>query len=325
MNEYPTKLYSILALAIVLCTLCSCSFHDDMEDCTRTNYIKVTFDWDRYPEANPASMMLFLYPKTEGESTIQREFVGKDGGVVKAPAGVEYSLLAFNSDPQNTYFTKLENQNSYEVTSVDATTVGPVGLSASAIPRAEGTESERMSAEADSVYAATGETTLLGTRATGNDDTIYVTLSPQPMFHTYRVYVHGVRNSQNLSSTIAGSISGLTGGVNLATGKRISENVTIPFFAHLANDSTLTGQFLCYGKGETEIKHNRLMVYTELKDGTKWKYDSNVTNQVTESVSEDVEVNVGQLPVPDKIDNNNGGGFKPNVDDWSNIDIPTDM
>lgn len=324
MNEYHTKLYSILALAIALCNLCSCNIYDDMADCRRSNYIKVTFAWDQYPEANPASMMLFLYPKTEGESTIQREFVGKNGGVIQTPVGVEYSLLAFNSDPQNTYFTKLEGQNSYEVSSVDATTIGPIGLSASALPRAEGTESERMSAEADSIYAVTGETTLLGTRA-ATGDTIYVTLYPQPMFHTYRVYVHGVQNSKNLSSTIAGSISGLTGGVNLATGERITENVTIPFFARLANDSTLVGQFLCYGKGETEVKHNRLMVYTELKDGTKWKYDSNVTEQVTESVSEDVEVNVHRLPVPDKIDGNGNGGIKPDVDDWSNIDIPIEM
>lgn len=329
-----------LLLTLLLSTLSSCCIYDDYGECQtqerKVKQIRVKFDWSQYPEANPASMMLFLYPKTGGESTVQREFVGKDGGMTQAVAGVGYSVLAFNSDPQNTYFNSVEGENSYVVSSVDATTIGSFALSASALPRAEGAENERIAAEADSIYAANGEIDSLMTRAAQSGDTVDIVLYPKPMFHTYRVIVHGMKDTKNLSSTLAGSISGLAGGVNLVTGERIKETVTIPFAAHVADDSTLVADFLCYGDGVTEITElnptsqteNKLVVYTHHNDGSKWSYNTTVTEQVKEQVKEKpdekVQVEVTKLPDPDKIVDK-GGGIDADVNNWEDIVIPTPM
>lgn len=325
-----------LLLVLLLSTLSGCCIYDDNSECPqpgrKVKQIRVKFDWSQYPKANPASMMVFLYPKTEGENTIQREFVGKEGGMTQAVAGVSYSVLAFNSDPQNTYFNRVEGENSYVVSSVDASTIGSFALSTNALPRAEGAENERMAAEADSIYAANGEIDSLMTRAVQSGDTVDIVLQPHPMFHTYRVIVHGVKDTKNLSSTLAGSISGLAGGVNLVTGQKITETVTIPFAAKMANDSTLVADFLCYGDGMTEITEinptpkteNKLVIYTQRTDGSKWSYTTNVTEQVKGSTAEDVTVEVVKLPIPDKIIDK-GGGIDANVDNWEDIVIPTPM
>ncbi len=141
--------------ALITLLLASCQQKELCYDHNHVPKIQVTFDWTDNPDANPSSMMVYLYPRTPGESVLKREFAGKDGGVTQAKAGVSYTILAFGSDAKNTYFKELEGENTLEVTSMNATTVGATAIPASEMPRAEGAEDQRWSMPADSTLTGT--------------------------------------------------------------------------------------------------------------------------------------------------------------------------
>lgn len=279
-----TAMWYLFFLTIGVWLLSSCEQKELCYDHNHASNVKVTFDWEQHPNANPASMCFYLFPREEGERTLKREFIGKNGGIAQALVGVSYTALGFNSDARNTSFRNNIRTNSIEASSKDAGTIDRIGISASLLPRAKGTEGERMSMEADSIYSGASEKDILiSLEENDRGDTCKITLSPKRRFCTYRLKIMNIANQQNLSSSIAGSISGLAGGINLSTGEKTEAKVTVPFAVGTTNESTLEGQLRCYGNSPSEDAANYLVIYTMLKDGTKWCYIYDVTKQIKEA------------------------------------------
>lgn len=123
------------------------------------------------------------FPREEGERTLKREFIGKNGGIAQALVGVSYTALGFNSDARNTSFRYNISTNSIEASSKDAGAIDRIGISASLLPRAKGTEGERMSMEADSIYSSASEKDILiSLEENDRGDTCKITLSPKRRF-----------------------------------------------------------------------------------------------------------------------------------------------
>lgn len=203
-----TAMWYLFFQAIGIWLLSSCEQKDLCYDHNHASNVKVTFDWEQYPNANPASMCFYLFPREEGERTLKREFIGKNGGIAQALVGVSYTALGFNSDARNTSFRYNISTNSIEASSKDAGTIDRIGISASLLPRAKGTEGERMSMEADSIYSSASEKDILiSLEENDRGDTCKITLSPKRRFCTYRLKIMNIDNQQNLSSSIAGSTS----------------------------------------------------------------------------------------------------------------------
>ena len=107
-------------------------------------------------------------------------------------------------------------------------------------------------------------------------------------------------------------------------GEKTAAKVTIPFAVGTTNESTLEGQLRCYGNSPSEDAANYLVIYTVLKDGTKWCYIYDVTKQIKEAPNPyEVEIVLDKLPVPTNIGGNSG--FTPGVSDWNIIEIPIVM
>lgn len=138
-----TAMWYLFFQAIGIWLLSSCEQKDLCYDHNHASNVKVTFDWEQYPNANPASMCFYLFPREEGERTLKREFIGKNGGIAQALVGVSYTALGFNSDARNTSFRYNISTNSIEASSKDAGAIDRIGISASLLPRAKGTEGER--------------------------------------------------------------------------------------------------------------------------------------------------------------------------------------
>mgnify|MGYP000381277387 FL=1 len=156
-----TAMWYLFFQTIGIWLLSSCEQKDLCYDHNHASNVKVTFDWEQYPNANPASMCFYLFPREEGERTLKREFIGKNGGIAQALVGVSYTALGFNSDARNTSFRYNISTNSIEASSKDAGAIDRIGISASLLPRAKGTEGERMSMEADSIYSSASEKDIL--------------------------------------------------------------------------------------------------------------------------------------------------------------------
>lgn len=173
-----TAMWYLFFQAIGIWLLSSCEQKDLCYDHNHASNVKVTFDWEQYPNANPASMCFYLFPREEGERTLKREFIGKNGGIAQALVGVSYTALGFNSDARNTSFRYNISTNSIEASSKDAGAIDRIGISASLLPRAKGTEGERMSMEADSIYSSASEKDILiSLEENDRGDTCKITLT----------------------------------------------------------------------------------------------------------------------------------------------------
>ena len=73
--------------SVVMLTCCQhqqelCFDHDRHERIP----MDVEFDWSDHPDANPATMSLYLFPE-DGRPSIRYEFEGRAGGRILVPAG----------------------------------------------------------------------------------------------------------------------------------------------------------------------------------------------------------------------------------------------
>lgn len=135
-----TAMWYLFFQTIGIWLLSSCEQKDLCYDHNHASNVKVTFDWEQYPNANPASMCFYLFPREEGERTLKREFIGKNGGIAQALVGVSYTALGFNSDARNTSFRYNISTNSIEASSKDAGAIDRIGISASLLPRAKASD-----------------------------------------------------------------------------------------------------------------------------------------------------------------------------------------
>ena len=142
----------ILLIAITLLFLiCSCEQKDLCYDHAHASNVRIVFNWQYSPKANPSSMYVCLSPTEQNERTIKREFIGKDGGMVQTMVGVGYSALGFNSNTKNLLFRSPDSSFCMEAHLKDADLIEKIGLSPSQLPRAKDAETQRMCMEADSL------------------------------------------------------------------------------------------------------------------------------------------------------------------------------
>lgn len=66
-----TAMWYLFFQAIGIWLLSSCEQKDLCYDHNHASNVKVTFDWEQYPNANPASMCFYLFPREEGERTLK--------------------------------------------------------------------------------------------------------------------------------------------------------------------------------------------------------------------------------------------------------------
>lgn len=92
----------------------------------------------------------------------------------------------------------------------------------------------------------------------------------------------------------------------------------------LTGDMELKGSFRCFGKTSVANISNKLVIYAILKDGSKWCYVYDITNQIDAAPDPfKVTVVLDKLPIPNKIENNSV--FTPGVSDWNVVNIPIKM
>ena len=313
-----TFVFLLLQAAIVftaLLFLSSCEHKDLQYDHSRTAELQVVFNWNKAPEAAPETMRLYLFPLNGGRPYTY-EFTDYRGGCINVPAD-RYKVVCVNSDTESVLYRNIDLFDSFEAYAPD----GVLSVGAFLVPRAEGTSEERVAKSPDRLYSARLDD--LTVELSKENQT--VTLYPELSVCRYRVEIRNVSNLQYVSSDgIAGSLSGMSGGLLVGRNELTPEAVTVPFEVISDGVSTLTADFLAFGQlGFTNPPH-KLVIYAIMADGSKNYYTFDVTTQVDEAASpHDVHVLLDGLPLPKPIVN--GGGFHPVVDEWQNIDVDVPM
>lgn len=299
----------ILLLIVCFCVL-GCSHKDLCYDHAHIREIDVVFDWDNAPDASPASMSLYLYPKDNGK--IQRfEFADFKGGKIRLEGGY-YDAVCLNSDTRNIEVIN-NDYTAFEVKSKSSYMLsGLGGMSARNLPKVKGVEDERFTESPEMIWAESG--TDFDLTETGS----VLVLHPKKRVKKYFVEINNAENLRWIKG-ISAVVSTMAGGFLPVKDMLLEECVTIGFNClYSIEDKKITGEFNSFGHCPTEERAHFLTLYVILADNSKWYYSFDITNQIHKNLDNDnIKIVLDSLPIPAPV--SEGGGLKPDVKEWNEI------
>lgn len=282
----------------------------------KTASLRIEYDWQDAPEATPAGMCAILYPTDREAQHIRFDFRGMQGGEVELPVGT-YRLITYNNDTEVVQFDNTHDFDSHRGYTREGHILEPIyGNGLPLPPRAEGSEDERVVITPDELWGCT-ETEIV---VTGEGHQV-ITLRPHDMLCHYSYEIRNVSNLKHVSQMSA-SLTGMAGGMDMATENLNREPVTLPFEAYPNGGSTVVGEFLTFGHHEENTAPHKMSLYVVMDDGSKYVYSADPRFDVTDQVHSApdrrrVHLIIDGLSLPQPIEN--GSGFAPEVDDWGEV------
>ena len=299
--------------AVALAAMTGCNHKDLCFDHTHTLNVKVVFDWRNASDANPSSMELHLYGVPDNEAS-RYSFSGRDGGLIHIQGG-KYNGLCFNNDNTDwALYRNISDIETFEIYTMDATMLQAYGLLSRAVPRAEGTEGERMASTPQMVWCDRQDEIDIPIDATDKTITLY----PEEAVCHYTVDIDSIQNMDYLSgSTLDATISGMAEGYRQGQKSATDTKVTMPFELVADSDKNdLHAEFLTFGESPVTKNPHILTVYMILSDGSKWYYTFDVSQQIYNAPDpRHVHIVIHGLKLPKPM--LAGGGLQPDVNDWN--------
>lgn len=309
------------ATAISLAVLMSSCHHKDLEFATPVARIQVVFDWSKASDATAESMMLYMYDVADNSLT-RYMFDNRYGGEIHAPFGT-FSAVCLNGDNTDCMFVRnTEDIEGFELYTAEVSTLSEQSIDARSVPRAAGTESERIVATPQMAWGSRADNITLQY----HEGTTTVTMYPEESVCHYTVTVEDVDGLDNArGATIDATLSGMAEAFRQGQMQANDNSVTMPFaLAASTTDNSLKASFLTFGECNTRSLSHILTVYVILDDGSKWYYTYDVTSQITNAPDpRHVDIVVRGLSLPKPI--SGGNGFIPQVNDWQSINVNLDM
>lgn len=308
----------ILILLVLPCLLIltGCNHKELGLEYVKTASLRIEYDWQDAPEANPAGMCAILYATDREAQHIRFDFKGMNGGEVELPVGT-YRIITYNNDTEVVQFDNIHDFDSHRGYTREGNILEPIYGNAMPLPpRAEGTEDERVVITPDELWGCTE----VDVTVTGEGDQV-ITLRPHDMLCHYSYEIRNVSNLKHVTQMSA-SLTGMAGAMDIATESLSREPVTLPFEAYPDGASTVIGNFHTFGHHEENPDPHKMSLYVVMDDGAKYVYSADPRFDVTDQIHSApnrrrVHIIIDGLSLPQPIEN--GSGFAPEVDDWGEV------
>lgn len=299
--------------------------------------LHVTFDWTKAPEATPAGMVVLFYP-VEGGPCKRVDFQGKKGGEIELALG-RYRIIYHNNDSEVNQYANMNDFDRYKVFTRTGHIFEPIYGNATGITPTGGVlkGEEPVHISPDKLFAGNvqmieitdkGVEYMAGERCDYKNGQVgggYIinewTIALRPVIRT-ATYTYEIRHVSNLRSAeqMSGSLSGMCmGGYLGSLALERNGTVTIPFDAYSDGESTITGQFCTFPRCHEHTPKTIFCLYVWLKNGGKYYYSYDVTNQVDDAPDPyNVHIIIDGPDLPQDIGGDND--FDVAVDDWSEVE-----
>lgn len=285
-------------------------------------------DWSAAPEASPGGMAYIFFP-ADGSELWRFDFPGREDGKVDMLVG-DYRFLSYNDDTYKVLFRGEDSYDSYEAYTPETDLLEgiPVPQRGTLQPQTgdnivvespdmmwgcaycgfrlqyEGVSYCLSAAESSMPYVFSPEFVLTAVQR------------PITARYTYRI-----ENVENLSGvkSMSAALSGMVGSVFLASGRTGTYPSTLSVRASAVDPSTIRGQFYTFGIPSHPEAENILSLFTVLKDGRKFCYNFNVSEQVRSApdpMNVEIILRGLTLEIPEKGEST---GFDVNVDGWETV------
>ncbi len=315
------KLIIAAIAAVGVMALTGCRHKDLIFEDLSEREVDIVFDWRNAPDADPASMEAVMY-RTDGADYYRYILPGRDGGRVNIASG-GYMGLATNSDNIDWAVIKhKEDPDNFETQTRDATMLSASQIKLHSLPRAQGTEEERIAMGPGMMWNARRDEVTIK-EAHGITRVVFY---PSEAVCHYTVDIYDVKNISALAgSQLDATLSGMAEGFLHNKGTATDNVVTMPFTLDSnSKENSLHGEFLTFGETPSGTHPHIMTVYALLDDGSKRYYAFDVTKQVSDAADpKHVHIVVRGLEIPETV--HGGGGLLPTVDDWQETDIDLDM
>ncbi len=284
-------------------------------------------DWPEKAEVNPDSLLL---PMPTGLRVVtftsngqtEHHNIEAEGGEVAMESDTE-RLLLYNNDTEYIVFT---NTDSFD--SCTATTRRRSGGFYSGNARVgSDTVSEPVRSQPDILYRrAMREQTVDSLLRVEETDPAQIHVIPTMLYPAVHVYIVHFNFTKGLEHVLNGAaaMTGMSAGVNIATGETLEETCTLMFDCEKTADG-MTGTFLSFGapgyspeNGELYHPHGRYGITLQLmlNNSKRISYTIDVTAQMVAQPCGGV-VMTGDIEVDDETAKPEGGGsFDVSVDPW---------
>lgn len=350
MSKCIKSLLSAMLFAIIVIAFSSCEHKDLCYHHPHGVKLKVVFDWKNAPEAFAKGMCIYFYP-VDGGTYRRFDFSNMQGGYIELTEGT-YNVICYNNDTEGVMFGGVTDYYTHNLFTRQGDLFEPVNGSASSdVPRAEGSEDERVVITPDMMWGCAvtqvevAETGLTYTHETitsdmkapqlnveNTDEDFILTFYPEDLMCHYSYKILNVENIES-AYLMCASLSGMSSGLFMSTGEHNEECVTLPLNARIVNDSAkIEGEFYTFGHHKSNLSPHKMVLYVWLRNGEfrAYPYISNcpevevranegiekkfdVTVQVDTAPNQRrVKIIIDTLVLPEGISND----FKPTIDDW---------
>lgn len=317
MRRRSMRLISVCAGAM-LAAATSCSHRDLCYDHSHYTDLKVEFDWSQEPDADPRTMVVYMFPQ-DGGMAQRIELSDVNGSIVRVPSG-RYDVAVFNGDTE-TLVESGERFGEFVITTDEESILSPLSplgrAAGSKAPRPEGTEDEPIKHAPDVMWSAS---CVDLTVHSPSDKTQTVRFTPRESTVTYRVVL---QNAENVSDelTVSAALTGVAESYSISSDVPVGVDVTVPFPVYVTGEQSMGGSVTIFGHCPEEGKSRRHMLTIYTANHFYYHYD--VTDQIHDAGDKDVVTIVIdgiRLPRPDET------GMNTEVSEWGdaineNIDM----
>ncbi len=350
-DEISHYLIILLILIVFSATLSSC---DNKELCYNHNHyvkLKVEFDWQDAPEANPYGMSVYFYPEDDylGENfdgiihSMERfDLNAKDGGEIQLPKG-RYRVITYNNDTELAFGRNTDNFNMHHLFTRNASITelaDGFNVRDEDRPRPKGTEDQNVVAQPDNVWGCYAMDVEIDENGVSyrcfpfSEKDNWKAIPPTVTQHVITLYPHDqichysyeVRNVKNIGiiSNACAAITGMSPTLHLGSEKSGDSPTTLPLEAKPDGASTIRGEFLTFGHPADDLHPHKFGLYIWTNGGKSLFFGKDeerfdVTSQVDNAPNRRrVHIIIDGLPL-DTVQNetNGGGGFHPDFGEWN--------
>lgn len=304
----------------------------------KTIILRIEFDWEEAPEANPEGMCLYFYPVDGSRGNpIRFDLPGHRGGTVEIPEG-QYHLICYNNDARSVLRHGLEGFHTHFLTTRQADLLEPVfGSMANTTVPHPGAPDEPAMLEPEAIWGCgivnirlnEGEVEYEPLQSGGipgmkvSNDNHLIVAKMQPLTCHYSVKILEAPQHRYIS-WMCGVLSGLSPSVAAASGNVSDKPVCLPFMMHPDGQGGYDGEFITFGYSGIGVLHNSLALFTSMTDDSNVIYTFDVTPQVLQAPNpRRVHITVETLPQPQPREG--GFGFTPTVDSWLEIECEINL
>lgn len=297
--------------------------------------VRLAYDWRDAPEASADGMCAFFYSIDDAGRYSRFDFPNMVGGEIELPAG-KYMIITYNNDTEAVQFASTSDFSGHNAYTRTGSVLEPL-YGYGVVSSTESDTDEPVVIVPDNLWGCSVsivEVAMTGAyrkyypynsragETTTADSVQVITVYPHDMLCHYSYEVRNVKNIDHLSK-VSGSLSGMSGKMNISTEEPDDNRVTLAVGGKVDKaNGKITGEFLTFGHSATNYAAHKMEFYVVMDNGSKYRIRNRdnliVTNQVDSAADRrHVHIIIDGLDLPD--DANGEAEFDPTVDSWEVI------